>query len=212
MNDAGWRRPDRRRQVAGLVAALAMQALWLGLLNFGQAPTPHERRVAVVRLLPEPRQAMARPPPARMARTERPRRADTEPTEAPAAAGAAMDPRGDTRPDPAAAPVAVPVAEVRSALNLALPRGRPASAPALARQVKEDPRSHSERRTLEWAIADGAGTLAVDVQTSTSGSGGRVIRQGGKCTRAYDSRIAALHPMDETLKGMPSSVGDCFKP
>lgn len=212
MHDADWRRPNRRRTAAGLIAALLMQALWLWLLHVERAPgAPTERRVAVVRLLPA--QTRAQDPahaPAAQQPTERPHRTDAAPADPAAAPGAAVDPRADARPDPETVRPAGPSGEARSTLNLALPRGRAASDPVMARQVRDDPRSHSERRTLEWTIADGAGTLPVDDQPSTSGSGGRIVRQGSKCTRVYDSRIAALNPMDATLKGIPPSVGNCF--
>ena len=100
----------------------------------------------------------------------------------------------------------------RTTLNLALPRQRAASDPVLrmADEVRHDTRSHSVRRSVEWAVADGAGTLPVEVSVSTSESGSKLVRQGSKCVRVYENRVAALHPTDDRLKGAPAMSGKCF--
>ncbi|MDH0864360.1 hypothetical protein, partial [Mitsuaria sp. GD03876] len=113
-----------------------------------------------------------------------------------------------------ASAASAPLGNGRSTLNLALPKGA-ATGPGdprfqMADQVRNDPRSHSERRTVESAIADAAGTLPVVTSESTSGSGSKVVRQGRKCMRVYENRIAALNPTDDRLKDAPMMVGGCF--
>jgi len=55
-----------------------------------------------------------------------------------------------------------------------------------------------------------AGTLPIVSAVSTSGSGSKVIRQGSKCTRVYENRVAAINPTDDRLKNAPAMVGNCF--
>ncbi|WP_377157960.1 hypothetical protein ACFJIX_04120 [Roseateles sp. UC29_93] len=80
----------------------------------------------------------------------------------------------------------------------------------MADQIRNDDRSHSAPRTVESAIADAAGTLPIVSSVSTSGSGSKVIRQGSKCTRVYENRVAAINPTDDRLKDAPAMVGNCF--
>lgn len=116
-------------------------------------------------------------------------------------------------PSPPGTGTAAPAnARAQAPLNLSLP-ARPASGnerAALMRQVIEDPRLGREVRGVEWAVADAAGTLPVTVQSSTSGSGSKLIRQGSKCYRAYENRMKDLHPMDERTRSLPDMVGKCF--
>jgi hypothetical protein len=100
----------------------------------------------------------------------------------------------------------------RTTLNLALPKSVPASDARvrMADQIRNDDRSHSAPRTVESAIADAAGTLPIVSSVSTSGSGSKVIRQGSKCTRVYENRVAALNPTDDRLKDAPAMAGNCF--
>jgi hypothetical protein len=105
-----------------------------------------------------------------------------------------------------------PLGNGRTTLNLALPKSGPASDPLvrMAEQIRNDERSHSAPRTVESAIADAAGTLPIVSSVSTSGSGSKVIRQGSKCTRVYENRVAALNPTDDRLKDAPAMAGNCF--
>lgn len=100
----------------------------------------------------------------------------------------------------------------RTTLNLALPKAGAASDPwvRMAEQIRNDERSHSAPRTVESAIADAAGTLPIVSSVSTSGSGSKVIRQGSKCTRVYENRVAALNPTDDRLKDAPAMMGNCY--
>jgi hypothetical protein len=76
-------------------------------------------------------------------------------------------------------------------------------------RVLNDPRSHSPQRTVEWAIADAAGSLPVTVQASTDGTNSKLIRQGSKCQRISEARIKTLNPMDEAMQATPSNSGAC---
>jgi len=94
-------------------------------------------------------------------------------------------------------------------LNLQLPHAVVA-APGMLEQIHADPRSHSAPVTLEHRIADAAGTLPVEVVDSTDGSGGKLIRQGSKCTRVTPARIGTLNPMDSRATSLPSVSGPCY--
>ncbi|RZI60905.1 MAG: hypothetical protein EOP37_09660 [Rubrivivax sp.] len=111
-----------------------------------------------------------------------------------------------------AAGASAPFGNGRTTLNLTLPKSGPASHARvrLADQIRNDDRSHSAPRTVESAIADAAGTLPIVSAVSTSGSGSKVIRQGSKCTRVYENRVAAINPTDDRLKDAPAMVGNCF--
>jgi hypothetical protein len=76
-------------------------------------------------------------------------------------------------------------------------------------QMLNDPRANSSKRTLEFAIADAAGTLPVTTQTSTDGTSSRLIRQGSKCLRVREFRGKTLDPMNESSKNAPALVGRC---
>lgn len=96
-------------------------------------------------------------------------------------------------------------------LRLGLPP-RAASGPlaeSMLDQVRNDPRTHTPPRTMEQRMADAMGTLPTTVQSSTSGTGSSVVRQGSKCTRVYDNRMKSLAPMDDRLKDAPSVAGSC---
>lgn len=172
--------------------ARAAQAPSPATLRMEAAPTPAGRAPA----LPQPDPGKTWPP-ARDTVT------DTQPPSATWLA--ATSPSGTGTAAPANARAQAP-------LNLSLP-ARPASGnerAALMRQVIEDPRLGREVRGVEWAVADAAGTLPVTVQSSTSGSGSKLIRQGSKCYRAYENRMKDLHPMDERTRSLPDMVGKCF--
>lgn len=115
-------------------------------------------------------------------------------------------------PSTPASGASAPLGNGRTTLNLALPKSGPASDPhvRMADQIRNDERSHSAPRTVESAIADAAGTLPIVSAVSTSGSGSKVIRQGSKCTRVYENRVAALNPTDDRLKDAPAMMGNCF--
>ncbi len=80
----------------------------------------------------------------------------------------------------------------------------------MAELATRDPRANSGRRSVEWAVQDAAGTLPVVVQSGTSGTGTTLVRQGSRCTRITENRVAALHPMDDRLRDAPAMSGSCF--
>jgi len=98
-------------------------------------------------------------------------------------------------------------------LNLALPtqmRAAPAS-PTAREQALNDPRTNTAKVTVEYRIADAAGTLPITTQSTTDGLDSTMVRQGSKCTKTNKSRAATIDPMDERSRGFVSSSGDCFK-
>lgn len=126
---------------------------------------------------------------------------------------------------PAVAPaissqVAVPASSAASApakaepLRLALPAGRPASgarADSMLSQMLNDSRANSPKRSVEYVVADAAGTLPVTVTTSTDGTGNTLVRQGSKCTRVVSARISELNPMDKSAQGFAGMSGACTR-
>lgn len=223
MTAAQWKGPARGRRWLGVAAALLVQGvavsvLWMdhGWRHPGRREPP---RLTEVRLLPlaAERQPAPAAPAARLdPRPERPRVPAPIVVAVPEVQVTATPPTSAIQtvaapavPAPAAS---APPGDGRSRLNLALPKGGGAADPRLrmADQVRNDPRSHSERRTIESAIADAAGTLPIVTSTSTSGSGSKIVRQGSKCTRVYENRVAELNPTDDRLKGAPMLAGGCF--
>jgi hypothetical protein len=215
MTDAALPRPPRTRLLIGAALALLVQGVWLGMLRMERTmPTAGPRAGVRVRLLPD---LTVQPPPPPAARIAPPIRfipprpqafvpvvehliVDSDLT--PATPAPANSPNVDT---PAHSD------EPRTRLNLALPP-RAASSPveSMAEQATRDPRANRERRGVEWAVQDATGSLPVVIQNGTSGSGTTLIRQGSKCTRVTENRVAALNPMDDRLKGAPSMGGSCF--
>ncbi|SEL83768.1 hypothetical protein SAMN05216359_1196 [Roseateles sp. YR242] len=203
----------------GLLAAALIQGAWWGLLRL-ERPRQHiGNTVTEIRLLPlPPDPRVAKPPP----RDGRPTRAPVPPVTvlAPPALTPAPQRTTSLLPDaasidaPASPTTAAPApgqAGTASTLRLTLPP-RAASSPrpeSMMDQVRNDPRAHTEARTMEHRMADAMGTLPIVVQSSTSGTGSTVIQQGSKCTRVYENRIKSLHPMDDRLKDAPSVAGNC---
>ncbi|MBB3196980.1 hypothetical protein [Roseateles terrae] len=214
MTDAVLHRPPRTRLLIGAALALLVQGVWLGMLRLERgAPAAGPRAGVRVRLLPDPTVQPTPPPAARIAPpmprlSPRPQ-APVLPIED--FADSALSP---ATPSPANSPsVNTPAnsAEPRTRLNLALPP-RAASSPveSVAEQATRDPRANRERRGVEWAVQDATDSLPVVIQSGTSGSGTTLIRQGSKCIRVTENRVAALNPMEDRLKGAPSLAGSCF--
>lgn len=218
MPDPFLARPPRGRLIAGAALALLVQAGWVVMLRLEhRAPATDAPAAGLqVRLLqpavspPSPEQVTPPTPTA----TPLPGVKDVKPLEYDwPLAGSEFPSSSNTVAGPApAAPTRDPSERRSSTLNLALPPPRVASGPrdSMAEMAVRDPRANSERHGVEWAVQDGAGTLPVVVQAGTSGSGTTLIRQGSKCTRVIENRVAALHPMDERLRGAPSLSGSCF--
>lgn len=218
-----WQPAAKGRRQIGWGAALLVQAIALGVwwLGFGKVMPGHraEDRLLTVRLVTaaskvdkgSPRDL--EPPPLAGRRPEPPRLPAPIVVAAPEVTLSAAPPV--TAIQTVAAPASgasAPLGTGRTSLNLALPK-MPASSDArlqMADQVRSDPRSHSEKRSIEWAVADATGNLPVTVAESTSGSGSQIVRQGSKCVRVYENRVAALNPTDDRLKGAPSMAGKCF--
>ncbi len=215
MTEALLPRPPRSRLLIGAALALLVQGVWLGMLRMERSmPTAGPRAGLRVRLLPD---LTVQPPPPPAARTAPPMRfISPRPQEfVPSIADffADSDPSPATRAPANSPSVNTPAHsdEPRTRLNLALPP-RAASSPveSMAEQATRDPRANRERRGVEWAVQDATGSLPVFIQNGTSGSGTTLVRQGSKCTRVTENRVAALNPMDDRLKGAPSMAGNCF--
>lgn len=116
---------------------------------------------------------------------------------------------------PALGPPPSTVATSPEPLKLSLPPERSASSPppraSMLSQMLNDPRTRSLKRTVEWAIADAAGTLPVLIQSSTDGTNSTLIRHGSKCIRVAEARIKTLDPMDDSARGASSVSGACIK-
>ncbi len=220
MTAAQWKGPAHGRRWLGVTAALLVQGvavsvLWMdhGWRLQGRREPP---RLSEVRLLPLAAERQPAPATRLDPRPELPRVPAPVVVAAPEVLVTAAPPTSAIQtvaaPAGPASAASAPPGDGRSRLNLALPKGGGAADPRLrmADQVRSDPRSHSERRTIESAIADAAGTLPIVTSTSTSGSGSKIVRQGSKCTRVYENRVAELNPTDDRLKGAPMLAGGCF--
>lgn len=202
--------PSRSRALLGLIAALLVHGVWLLLLQWERqrgtpaaAATRLELRILPsASLTPEPR--LARPTARSVSRI------NTSALVLPAPETSTAAPGATAALETAAATPAATTSHMP--LRLSLPPERPASGPRAASmlsQMLNDPRSHSVKRTLEWAVADAAGSLPIDVQSSTDGTNAKLIRQGSKCIRVAEARIKTLNPMDENAKGTPAVAGPC---
>jgi len=204
---------SRWRLPAGLALALLVQAALLLLLQLDRSPTRHapqeeNKLLTLLLFAPRPPQLPPRAKQQDPRTTPKPSSAQPAITLAPVAESTAPAPSMTAPSAAAVTAIAAPAAP----LNLSLPPQHSASGPrgesAVSRALN-DPRSNSAKRTVEFAVADAAGTLPVEVQDSTDGTGARLIRQGSKCTRVRESRARMLNPMDEGLKGTPSTAGAC---
>jgi len=204
---------SRWRLPAGLALALLVQAALLLLLQLDRSRTrhapPEAAKLLTLRLFaPRPPEAPPKTRPLDARKAQQPGSAQPAFAVAPAAESAAPAPSMTAPSAIAVTAIAAPLVP----LNLSLPPQRAASGPrgeSVVSRALNDPRSNSAKRTVEFAVADAAGTLPVEVQDSTDGTGARLIRQGSKCTRVRESRARMLNPMDEGLKGTPSTAGAC---
>ena len=119
-------------------------------------------------------------------------------------------------PNPSiAAAVPSPPASAASSpprLNLNLPTNMIAAphAPTAREQALSDPRANGIKITVEYNVADAAGTLPVTRSTSTDGMESTIIRQGRtRCTRVSKPRGAVIDPMDSRSRDMPAMSGEC---
>ncbi|MET0519054.1 MAG: hypothetical protein ABW005_09490 [Burkholderiaceae bacterium] len=204
-------RPSRARALLGLLAALLVQGLWLGLLGLlrldGRGPQrPPAAGLLELRIVAPAAKAVARPLAGPLA--EALVRRETAVPRSPATPGPALD---GAAPVPSVNASATAITPPPLRLGLPPPE-RAASGPraeSMLGQMLNDPRSHSPRRTVEAALADAAGSLPVDIQSSTDGTNSRLVRQGSKCVRVSEARIKTLNPMDEQSKGAPAVSGAC---
>jgi hypothetical protein len=225
MTAGHWQPAGKGRRRIGWGAALLVQALALGVwwTGFGKVLPGHreEARTMTVRLVTAKSRIAPGDPPDLRAPPPVGKRPALPPVPAPILVAVpevsitAAPPTTSIQTVAASASAAsspAPLGTGRTTLNLALPKAGAASDARLqmADQIRNDPRAHSERRSVEWAIADAAGTLPVEVGESTSGSGSKIVRQGSKCVRVYENRVAALNPTDDRLKDAPSMAGKCF--
>lgn len=201
---------SRSRRVVGLLLALAAQGLlWLPLLRVEPqrlavaGPALLEMRV----LAPQPQ--LSRPVASPARHHPAARDAPPSPTLAPAAA-ALLEP---SAPADATLSTATATTTTPARLQLALPAAPAASGPqppgSMLSQILNDPRANSAKRSIEFAVADAAGTLPTVIQSSTDGTQSRLIRQGSKCLRVREARIKTLAPMHEATKATPAIAGSC---
>lgn len=207
--------PPKSRLLLGLVAALLVNG---GLLLFLQLKRPVTKSpgqaLISLRILPEeapmPERVQLARPPAAMPRmptaipVPAPEVSITAPVVAPPVTTQVAEPAPSTTPGPGKP----------EPLKLALPVGRAASGPraqSMLGQMLNDERSNSPKRSVEYAIADAAGTLPITVSDSTDGTGTKLIRQGSKCTRVVAPRIGTLNPMDPSAQGFAGMTGSCSK-
>lgn len=218
---ARWERPARGRRWGALLAALLMQVVAVSLLwmdhgwrlRGGREPP----RLTEVRLLP-PTHPRERPSPASLARPEPARRPDAPRLPSPILVAVpevtitASLPPATVQTAAAPASAASSPDRSRAPLNLALPKAAMQADPhtRMAEQIRNDERAHTAPRTVESALADAAGTLPIVTSVSTSGTGSKLVRQGSKCVRVYENRIAALNPTDDRLKDAPSVSSSCY--
>ena len=104
-----------------------------------------------------------------------------------------------------------PAPSASAPLNLALPAIVTKAKPTARDLAMHDPRSHSQKMSVEDHIADATGTLPIDTQMSTNGTETKITRQGSKCTMVSAPRIGTLNPMDSRATTLPGMVGDCSK-
>ncbi|MBV8500666.1 MAG: hypothetical protein JO006_03000 [Paucibacter sp.] len=83
--------------------------------------------------------------------------------------------------------------------------------PTEREQALNDPRANQAKPSVEYRIADAAGTLPVTTSISTDGRDSTLVRQGSKCTRINKPRIATLDPMDARLRDLPAASGACTR-
>ncbi len=83
-------------------------------------------------------------------------------------------------------------------------------APTAREQALSDPRANGVKITVEYNVADAAGTLPITRSTSTDGMESTIIRQGRtRCTRVSKPRGAVIDPMDSRSRDAPAMAGDC---
>jgi len=198
--------PSPRWRWPLLLFLLILHGLVLVGLSLQRAEPSHFANAVVLRILPA-----ERPPAAPQARPIRPSAFVPSPLYVPLPeVVTAVTPLASTL---AAAPA--PSASAASAptrLNLTLPTQMLATPyrPTAREQALNDPRSHSIKPSVEYNIADAAGTLPVTTSTSTDGMESTIIRQGRtRCTRISKPRGAVIDPMDSRSTGMPAMAGDC---
>jgi hypothetical protein len=198
--------PSRSRALIGLLLALLVQGSWLLLLQLDRhrnkpaAPSLTALRILAAPAAPESkhaRPAASRPALARSLASPWPEASAVVPT--------TVAPAAPTTAATAAAP---------EPLKLGLPPEHPASGPrpeSMLSRMLNDPRARSAKRSVEFAVADAAGTLPISTQSSTDGTNSTLVRQGSKCIRVAEARIKTLNPMDDNARATPSVVGPCVK-
>lgn len=206
-------KPPRSRLVLGLIAALLVNG---GLLLFLQRDrpvnNPASRALIALRILPsEPIPERPRQLRPAEAAARRPVAIAVPATEVNVIAPAIAPPVTTRVAEPV--PVTTPGPAKPEPLKLALPAGRPASGPrteSMLSQMLNDPRSNTPKVSVEYAVADAAGTLPITVSDSTDGTGHKIVRQGSKCTRVAAPRVGMLNPMDKSAQGFAGMAGSCF--
>lgn len=121
-----------------------------------------------------------------------------------------------TTTPPAVTAAAVPALPASAAsapqrLNLALPLRMQGTGPTAKELTSNDLHAgQPNKKSIEYRIADAAGTLPVEVLTTTDGLGSTMVRQGTKCTKIVANRLSTIDPFDPRAK-LPPTSSDCFK-
>lgn len=205
--------PPRSRLLLGLLAAALVNGGWLALLQIKRPVAPVASSRIVLRILAEKPVVPPPPPGDDEGMRVPPSNLPAVPVlPVPELTGVPASPIQQAAALPTASAAATPARP--EPLKLGLSPARPASGArgeSMLSQMLNDPRANSEKRSVEYAVADAAGTLPVTVSTATDGTGSKLIRQGSKCTRVTESRVSMLNPMDERARGLPSMAGACTR-
>ena len=120
-------------------------------------------------------------------------------------------PSSETSPVAAMAAAPASAASAPQKLNLALPLRMQAATPTAKELTSHDLHDgQPNRKSVEYRVADAAGTLPIETSTTTDGLGSTMVRQGSKCTKIVANRLSTVDPFDSRAK-LPPTSGDCFK-
>ena len=202
--------PARRARWPLLLILLFVHALVFVSLNGHQRlPADPETSLLLVQIAPPPPQRIPPPPEPRDAPPPRLRTYAPRP-EVQITAPAIEDLLAVAPLPPASAASGVaPTSKPK--LNLALPIQMQATGPTAKELTSNDLHAgQPNKKSIEFRIADAAGTLPVETLTTTDGLGSTMVRQGTKCTKIVANRLSTIDPFDSRAK-LPPTSGDCFK-
>jgi hypothetical protein len=199
--------PARKPRWPLLLILLLFHGVVFMALSYQKHYTQRELASLELRILPP--QAQPAPPP-----KPRPQTAATAPTPSHVVVPVPDVQVTAPAPTPTIAAVAAAPASAASApqkLNLALPLRMQAAAPTAKELTSHDLHDgQPNRKSVEYRVADAAGTLPIETSTTTDGLGSTMVRQGSKCTKIVANRLSTVDPFDSRAK-LPPTSGDCFK-